>query len=158
MAIAPLPFIGDHEVEDLVWPRPTLTLVKGLERPKPINIAPIRELPVSRGIDVTERRRIRAAKRTKKRRIAAIVAGSAVAVLLALPLSSIGTVTLSGQSTPGGAPSGLADGSIYVVHEGDTLASIAHRINPALEGALSAQMAKAIGSSTIVPGEQIQLP
>jgi Tfp pilus assembly protein FimV len=71
-------------------------------------------------------------------------------VLLALPLRQIGGSTLAQtQPTPGQA---------YIVKSGDTLASIAARVDRADAGALASQMARAVGSTVVVPGERIQVP
>jgi hypothetical protein len=170
MAIAPLPFIGGPETEDVPWPRPTLTLVKTLERTREhveeqssetvveLFTAPERAEPIRVGADVAERRRVRAAKKFVRRRIAVATLALATIVVLALPLATLGTVTVSGQATPGGSPAGLVDGSVYVAQPGDTLASIAQRINPARATQLVAQMRNQVGSSTIVAGEHLVLP
>ena len=91
--------------------------------------------------------------------MAAGAIGLALVVLLCLPIPALGTVTLSGKSTPGGTADGLADGSAYVVKQGDSLASIARRINP--DGnipQLVRQMAQQIGSEHVVAGEHLILP
>jgi Tfp pilus assembly protein FimV len=71
-------------------------------------------------------------------------------VLLALPIRQIGGSTLA-QSQP-------TPGQTYIVKSGDTLASIAARADQADAGALAAQMARTVGSTTVVPGEHIQIP
>ena len=60
---------------------------------------------------------------------------------------------------PSGVTTGLPDGSLYVVQPGDTLASIAHRINPAGDqAALVRALRTTVGSPVVVPGEHIVLP
>jgi LysM repeat protein len=111
------------------------------------------------GRDVTERRQRRAARHLRWRRLLVATAVVSLVVLLVLPLRALGTVTVSGQPTPGGTPAGLMDGSVYVVQPGDTLSSIAHRINPSGDQrAMAAQMASEVGSSVVVPGEHVVLP
>jgi hypothetical protein len=162
MAIAPLPFIGGPETEDLVWPKPVLTLVTPREGDDARHSAPIRELrpeaPIRVGRPLAERRSARRRGQLRRRRIIIGALGLAIATLLALPLTSIGTVTVSGQATPGGAPSGLADGSVYVVQPGDTLATIAEHINPSRAGILVNKMARTLGSHEVVAGEHVILP
>jgi len=156
MAIAPLPFIGGPDVEDVPWPRPTLTLVK-----EPVRVNPrdeIQEFRPRLGLDIEQRRSLRASRRVIRRRIIAAIVAVMAVVALILPLSALGTVTISGQATPGGTPAGLADGSVYVVHPGDTLQGIANQINPAQAQNLAQKMAQEVGSNTVVPGEHIVLP
>ncbi len=71
-------------------------------------------------------------------------------VLLALPLRAIGGTTIAGS-----AP---VAGQIYVVHEGDTLASIARQVQPGHVTSLVNRLAAEVGSSTIVPGEHLAIP
>ena len=71
-------------------------------------------------------------------------------VLLALPLRALGGSTLV-QAAP-------APNSEYVVKAGDTLASIAAQVDPAHAGALSAQLAREVGSAVVVQGEHVFIP
>ena len=159
MAIAPLPQIEELEESDLPWPRPHLTLVGAQRRTAGIDPAPIEPIRPSVRPATTERRRPRASARIHRRRLVAALGAVALVVVLALPLTATGTVTVSGQATPGGTPAGLMDGTVYAVQPGDTLASIAHRINPAADQrALVAQMAREVGSSVVVSGEHVLLP
>lgn len=88
-----------------------------------------------------------------RRRMVAAAVAVAVAgllVLLALPIRSLGGSTLA-QAAP-------APGQEYVVHEGDTLASIAGRADPAHAASLSARLARETGTTVVVPGEHIYIP
>ena len=71
-------------------------------------------------------------------------------VLLALPLRGIG-----GSPIAGSAP---AAGQEYVVQNGDTLTSIAQRVDPGHVAGLAQRLAAEAGSSTIVPGEHLLIP
>jgi LysM repeat protein len=82
----------------------------------------------------------------------------AAVVLLALPIRALGAVTLAGQATPGGVPAGLAPGSTYVVQAGDTIASLAKRINAGDAAQLERSLIAEVGSSTLVPGERVVVP
>ena len=111
------------------------------------------------GRDVAERRHRRASARVRRRRLAFGFGALLLVGLLSLPIPVLGGVTVSGKATPGGTAAGLADGSLYVVQQGDTLTSIAQRINP--DGNITKmvnQMASQLGSHDIVAGEHLILP
>lgn len=76
-------------------------------------------------------------------------------VALALPLQATG-----GRVAPSAHPAAvLAAGQRYTVHPGDSLWSIATRMDPGGNtAAVVAQLARQLGSTTVVPGEHIQLP
>jgi hypothetical protein len=109
---------------------------------------------------VAARRAATVRARTLARRRRTIAVGTALlaVVLLAMPLRALGAVTVSGQATPGGVPAGLAPGSVYIVQPGDTVRTIASRVNPAELGVIAREIASSIGSSTVVPGEHITIP
>ena len=73
-----------------------------------------------------------------------------VLVLLALPLRQLGGSTLA-QDPP-------AAGQEYVVKAGDSLTSIAQQADPAHPATMVASIAREVGSTTVVPGEHIQIP
>jgi len=77
---------------------------------------------------------------------------------LAMPLRALGAVTVLGQQTPGGVPAGLAPGSTYVVQHGDTLRSIAQRVNAAIAPLIAAELAAETGSAQVVAGEHVRIP
>ena len=76
-------------------------------------------------------------------------------VALALPLSGTG-----GHSHPiGSALAETGQPVAYTVQPGDTLWSIAERVDPSGDPRpLVARLAAQIGSDTVVPGEQLVLP
>jgi hypothetical protein len=76
---------------------------------------------------------------------------------LALPWSGTG----GSLATPGPALAGevVAHHAPYVVRPGDTLWSIASRLDPAADPRpVVARLAAQIGNETVVPGEQLLLP
>ena len=93
-----------------------------LARPSPGALAPPRS-----GRDVS----VRARTLARRRRTLGLGVVLVAVTLLAMPLRALGAVTVAGQPTPAGVPAGLAPGSVYVVQPGDTLRSIALRVNPA---------------------------
>lgn len=100
----------------------------------------------------------RAATLARRRRIAGLGTVVAALVLLALPLHALGAVTLDGRPTPGGVPAGLAPGSVYVVQSGDSIASIAQRVNPAQAATIEHELVASTGSRIVVPGEHVVVP
>lgn len=76
-------------------------------------------------------------------------------VALALPLSGTG-----GRShATGSAPVETSAGGVYTVKAGDTLWSIAQRLDPSADPRpMVAQLARTTGSDTVFPGERITLP
>jgi len=115
-----------------------------------------------RALSPEEREQRRAAVRAqtlaRRRRSMGVLAALAALAALALPIHALGGVTLSGQAAPGGVPTGLADGSTYVVAQGDTLASIAQKVNPSAVGLVVHELAAALGTTEVVPGERIRIP
>ena len=96
--------------------------------------------------------------RLRRRRLLVATATGAVLVALALPWGGAGgrPLATSGPVLAGAAVASHAD---YVVQPGDTLWSIAVRLDPAgdprvVVGELEAQT----GSDTIVPGQHLHLP
>ena len=95
----------------------------------------------------------------RRRRVAVGLGVIVALILLSLPFQALGGRTVTGQLAPSGVTTGLPDGSLYVVEPGDTLASIAHRINPTGDqAALIRALRTTVGSSVVVPGEHIVLP
>jgi nucleoid-associated protein YgaU len=74
---------------------------------------------------------------------------------LALPLGGAG-----GHShAPGSASAGTGHPVAYVVRPGDTLWTIAERVDPTADPRpMVAQLAAQLGSDTVVPGERVTLP
>jgi nucleoid-associated protein YgaU len=90
-----------------------------------------------------------------RRRRTLLAAMAVLLVALALPLSGTG-----GHSHPAGST--LAETGrpvVYTVQPGDTLWSIAARVDPSADPRpLVATLASQTGSDTVVPGERIVLP
>jgi len=101
---------------------------------------------------------VRAQTLARRRRTVAVGVVLAAVVLLAMPLRALGAVTVDGRATPAGVAAGLAPGSIYVVQPGDSLRSIAVRVNPAALAVVEHELAASTGSSVLVPGEHVVIP
>ncbi len=158
MAIAVFP-----EDLDLARPRPALRLV---EFPVLAPPAPGRALPVeSRPTHLRPRsQRIagptplagshgRASAVVRRRRALLGLVVGALLVLLALPVGAIGGRALPSRTIA------LRSGTEYVVRPGDTLWSIALRLDPTGDPrTVVARLAAETGSDTIVPGEHLRLP
>ncbi len=163
MAIAPLPQQEQFELLEIPWPKPSLRLVQSIQPEATIRSSDVADA----GTPVVRETAVRSLPRTRSRRDAVIrrrrlVVGAGVIVavlLLSFPLQALGGKTVTGQMAPSGVTTGLPDGSLYVVQPGDTLASIAHRINPAGDqAALVRALRTTVGSPVVVPGEHIVLP
>jgi hypothetical protein len=100
------------------------------------------------------RTRCRVSPEVRRRRTLLAAAGLLL-IALALPLGGIG-----GNSHPtDSALAGNGHPVAYVVQPGDSLWSIAHRVNPSGDPRpLVAKLAAQVGSDTVVPGERIVLP
>ena len=142
MAIAPLP---DPELLDaLTATRPPLRLLSfpgdGVGADDQVAL-----LPRPSGV-VPDRHRLRIGRAAVALVAAGLLAG------LALPVRDLA------GTNPNPNPEFRA-GATYVVRSGDTLASIARRLDPAADQhALVAEMARETGSQTVVAGEHIVLP
>jgi hypothetical protein len=88
--------------------------------------------------------------RVQRRRI---VVGAVVAVLLVLLMLPIRA--LGGQTIAGSAP---VSGQEYVVQSGDTLASIAARVDPGNVPGMLQRLEAETGSSAVVTGEHLLIP
>lgn len=165
MAIASLPQQEQFELLEIPWPKPTLRLVTkeptvATPRSRFHHVASVSRIEVPQSQVAGPLRRSRtSAVVARRRRLVAILGVSAVLVLLALPLQVLGGKTVTGQMAPGGVTTGLPDGSVYVVRSGDTLTSIAQRMNPSGDqAALVRALRMTVGSPVVVPGEHIVLP
>ncbi len=112
--------------------------------------------PTGHGDRAAVARRRRLAARRRRVVLAALVAG--ILVALALPWGGVGRPPLA---TPGPVLAGatVSAHASYVVQPGDTMWSIAERLDPGgdprpLVAALEAQ----VGSDTLQPGERLRLP
>jgi hypothetical protein len=107
---------------------------------------------VRRGRDVSARRRLRAQRLARRRVLLAGLAVAAALVLLALPLRALGGTAVAG-------PPSLRASVVYVVQPGDSLWSIASRVDPSGDPrALVSQLEAQTGSDRVVPGEHLRLP
>jgi len=179
MAIAAWP---DVDMEEVPWPRPALRLVAPLVDDGSTGVEdgpgdaghPALDfvwdagdgtgtrgdeaLFVPSDPDVLASRRPGASARVRRRRLALGTLVVGLLVALAFPLSALGgrPVPASPSATAGSAGGGTA----YVVQPGDTLWSIASQAdggtgNPRpLVEALAAQL----GTTTVVPGQRIEIP
>ena len=78
--------------------------------------------------------------------------------VLAAPISALGGRSVAG-APPAGPPAARVHNVVYVVKQGDTLGSIAARINPDGDAeSLVAALSSELGSASLTPGERIILP
>lgn len=116
------------------------------------------EAPLRRGRPVAVRRAARAKMIQRRRRTLVALALLAGALFLALPGAAFGGVTGAGLSNDIANSSDLASGMVYVVQSGDTVNSIAQRMNSVDPAEARADLVRALGSSVVVPGEHVLIP
>ncbi len=176
MAIAPLETSGGFELDEALadWPRPEpipapchLRLVgPEIEEPPLAVITPIETHPaagqnVRQGLDVSQRRAARRQLAIRRRRLGLGVLATGLLVGLALPTGVWGgrspdATQQAAASLPGAADAG--SGVVYTVRPGDTLHSIAARIEPGDPARVASLIARETGSRTVVQGEHITVP
>lgn len=159
MAIAPVMEQGQFDLYENPWPRPHLRVVEQLpNRVEPTHTqGMVIEFPPK--IAARPIHGVRGHVPRSTRRAVVFVVGLLIVLALATPIRALGGVTVTGQQTPGGLPSGLIPGEPYTVQAGDTIASIAGRLGaPAFQAKLESEIKSEIGSDVVVPGEQISLP
>ncbi len=108
------------------------------------------------GVDVARRRARRAMVRRRRRAVALATLAAGLLCGLALPLSS-----LAGSPVPAHlqAQPEVAGETVYVVRPGDTLWSIALRLDHGGDPrAMAEALAAETGSAVVVPGERIPIP
>jgi hypothetical protein len=177
MAIAALP---EDEVLELPWPKPSLRLIEGglsdlipdnvplswddgssqalWPSPQPL-IEPLRA-PYALGRDVASRRRARLRIQARRRRFLGGALLLALLVALAAPVSALAGPSASpARARAGLAVPSRAETKVFVVQPGETLASLATRMNggtasPSLVAALSSEL----GNASLTPGERVLVP
>ncbi len=98
--------------------------------------------------------RRRASVEVRRRRTILAMMGLALA-LLAIPLGGFGGASHTTES----ASAAQIHGSTYIVRPGDSLWSIAERVDPNGDPRpLVSEMASELGTFTVIPGEQITIP
>jgi hypothetical protein len=94
--------------------------------------------------------RVGPSPRVQRRRMILGAVAVVLLILLALPIRAIGGKTLAGA--------GPTVGQEYVVRSGDSLASIAARVDGGKVPGLEQRLAREAGSSVLVPGEHLLIP
>ncbi len=147
---APLP--EDRQFEPVRPGRPELRLVLAPEYRSP-RLRPAGDSEFRADVHRIRAPRRRVSAGVRRRRTLFAMMGLALA-LLAVPLSGSGGASHTTGSTL------AANGPVlYTVRAGDSLWSIAERMDPSGDSRpIVAQLASEIGSDTVVPGEQITLP
>lgn len=98
--------------------------------------------------------RRRVSPEVRRRRTLLAMMGLALA-LLAIPLGGSG----GDSHTTGSASAAQLHAGTYVVRSGDTLWSIAQRVDPSGDPRpIVSQLASELGTYTVVPGEQVTIP
>lgn len=112
----------------------------------------------TRGRSLTQRRAARARMLRRRRRTLAGIALVLSLGVLAMPGTSFGGVTNMGLPTDLATSSVLAPGTSYVVQVGDTVESIAARINPLNPTLARVALVRELGSHVVIVGEHVLIP
>jgi hypothetical protein len=110
------------------------------------------------GRSISARRRARERMLRRRRRTLVVAALVASFVVLAWPGHAFGGTTSTGSLVDAGSGAQLAPGMVYVVHDGDTVASIARMVDTSHVASVTSAIVAELGSSTVVPGEHIVIP
>jgi hypothetical protein len=86
----------------------------------------------------------------RRRRLLVGIVVAVILVLLMLPIRAFGGSTL--------ASAGPTPGQEYIVKSGDTLTSIAERVDPSHASSMVARLVAETGSDVVVLGEHIAIP
>jgi predicted Zn-dependent protease len=78
--------------------------------------------------------------------------------LLALPGHTFGATNEAGLATDVAGSAVLAPGMVYVVQPGDTMSSIAAKVNPVDPALARMALVRELGSSYVVDGEHVLIP
>ncbi|HLH28815.1 MAG TPA: LysM peptidoglycan-binding domain-containing protein [Acidimicrobiales bacterium] len=121
----------------------------------PVPGRPVLRLVEGSGAVPAARRGTSAAVRRKRTTAGLVASAGLLLAALALPLGGAG----GSSHASGSAPAGARPGAAYVVRPGDTLWTIAERVEPNGDPRpLVARMAAELGSDSVVPGEQVVVP
>ena len=146
---APRPIRSDGE--QLRPARPQLRLVEAPSH-RGVRLRPETGDPITVDRSVPPRRRV--SLEVRRRRTLLAMMGLALA-LLALPLGGFGGTS----HTAGSALAAHGHPVTYTVRAGDSLWSIAERMDPSGDPRpIVSQLAAELGTYTVVPGEQLTLP
>lgn len=101
--------------------------------------------------------------RVRRRRLLAAGIAVGAAVLTVVPMTGLLGQAQGAQPLVQAAEANLpvqsqaGQGTFYVVQPGDTVSSIARRIEPSDPGQARADLLRLLGSDTVVPGEHVRL-
>jgi predicted anti-sigma-YlaC factor YlaD len=128
-------------------------------RPNLHVVAPREDIPhYRRGPLVANRRAARARMKARRRRSALVAVVLASLVLLAWPGHAFGGTNGVGLSTDLATSSTLSSGMVYVVQPGDTVDSIARKLNPVDPALARHALIAELRSNAVVDGEHVLIP
>ncbi|HQU00488.1 MAG TPA: LysM peptidoglycan-binding domain-containing protein [Acidimicrobiales bacterium] len=114
--------------------------------------------PPAPGPSLSQRRAARARMLRRRRRSLAALALALALGVLAMPGTSFGGVTNTGLPTDLATSAVLAPGTSYVVQPGDTVETIATKINPLNPTLARVALVRELDSNVVVVGEHVLIP
>lgn len=121
-------------------------------------VAPAAPQTLRTGVSVSVRRAARERMLRRRRRASVLFAAVVSLVILAWPGHAFGGVTGTGVSADTSIHAALSSGMVYVIQDGDSLTSVAKKIDPAHVATVRDALVHELGSRFVVPGEHVLIP
>jgi len=133
---------------------------EAVDRPRPhLRLVPVETArPLRQGPPLAERRIARTRMMRRRRRTLIGLALLAGLVILSLQGVAFGGIASAGLSSDLSSGAVLAPGMTYVVAPGDTVASIASKIDPSDPSVARVALVRELGSTVVVTGEHVLIP
>ena len=121
-------------------------------------VAPVAPRLLRAGVPVSVRRAARERMLRRRRRASLVAAVVVSLVILAWPGHAFGGVTGTGAASDTSLGASLSSGMVYVVQNGDSLTSVAEKVDPSHVATVRLALERELGSRVVVPGEHVLIP